>query len=82
MIEQLVSKGARDDSMSPMVLLEPSHVRRLHDREPSLKGTRLIPRLSLEDEGFEECALALLTGMKKNWENDTKVNPKSKHKEG
>ena len=47
-----------------------------------LKGTRLIPRLSLEDEGSEECALALLTGMKKNRENDTKVNPKSKHKEG
>ena len=30
--------------------------RRLHDRKPSLKGTRLIPRLSLEDEGSEECA--------------------------
>ena len=30
--------------------------RRLHDRERSLKETRLIPRLGLEDEGSEECA--------------------------
>ena len=36
---------------------------KFHDRERSLKGTRLIPRLNLEDEGSEECALALLTGM-------------------
>ena len=34
---------------------------REQDRRPSLKGKRLIPGLSLEDEGSEKCALASLT---------------------